>query len=785
MRVATDTRLLEVEPGASADVVVEVVNTAQVIDGMTTRVIGLPAETVTASPQLLPLFPDTAGQVTLSLAVPATQPAGRHPLTVEVSSQGARLAPAYVDVDMHVSAHPALGLAVHPKVIRARRSARFVLELENQGNVPLQVSLRALDPDRAITAEFGPESLRLEPGATAPVVLRVRGPRMLTGAEIDRSVTVEASATRADAPQDDDGEPEIQASQSTTVRLRQRPLISRGLLTILILAAIVALWALVFLLGIAKVFGGDPMTKQVPASFFAATAGQQGETPGGSGNGGAASGSGAANAAPAGALPKSGQVPAGIGGEITGTVTATSNHQPVGRILVQALRQTPDGLEVVSSAATQADGTYTLAGLFPTSYYLKFSASGFRTAWYPNAPSRAKAQEVRTVAQGTRNGIDQTIKGLPASISGKIDPGDTLSPVPTTVTARPLSAAAGSGNGGSGNTDSGTAASSAPGAIAATAVTDDSGKYELTGLPAPGTYQLTFTADGYQVTSVVDTVGGGERRLEPTVRLGAATGRISGMVTSGSTPLGGASVSTTVHGKELTVKTPTTGAVGAFSLRNLPTPGTYVITFSAPGHGTRTMIIDLEAGQSRGNLSADLAAGTGSVTGKVTGPEGKGVGGVRVTIGGRASAAGANPSSTTTLTKGAVGTYAINGLHAPGSYTLTFTKKGYAPASIPIHLSGNGAPPTANAQLSSDVGSISGKVTGSGCAGATITARNGQPGAAWTGTSSSGNCTYRIAGLTPGTYSVTVSADGRQQQTAIVTVVAGESTRVPSLRLGG
>src|SRR5206468_335101 len=139
---------------------------------------------------------------------------------------------------------------------------------------------------------------------------------------------------------------------------------SRGLLTALILASVVALWAAVFLLGLTKVFSGDPMTKAVPASFFAAGSGDAAAGSSGGGGGG--------SKAPAGALPKSGQLPPGVGGEITGTVTAASDRQPVGRILVQAWRQGRNGLQLASSAATQADGTYTVAGLFPTSYYLKF-----------------------------------------------------------------------------------------------------------------------------------------------------------------------------------------------------------------------------------------------------------------------------------------------------------------------------------------------------------------------------------------------------------------------------
>ncbi|MDT4946372.1 MAG: hypothetical protein QOH14_3105 [Pseudonocardiales bacterium] len=784
MRVASDTRQLAVDPGGTAAVVLEVVNTGEVIDGITARVIGLPDQLVSSQPALLPLFPDASGQLTLSLSVPQTHPAGRHPLTVEVVSHGARLPSQFVDVDMDVSARPAMRLAALPRVIRARRSGRFVFELTNEGNVPLDVTLRAADADRSSRTEFAPGSVRLEAGAVAPVLLTVRGPRMFTGAEIDRTVSVEAVARRAEAltaaPAESVIETEPPLIRETSVRLRQRPLVSRGLLTALILVGIVALWAGVFLLGLTKVFSGDPMTKSAPASFFAASAGGSGS--GGSSGAGGTGGTGAAGAggtgagaAPAGALSKTGQLPPGMGGEITGSVNAANDQQPVGRILVEAIRIGRKGPVVVSSAATQADGSYTLAGLFPTSYYIKFSASGFRPQWYPGAASQNAGQLVTAVAQGTTKGVNAIVKGNPASISGKVNPGDTLTPVTTTVTARPLLGA-----------DTGKAI--------ATTTTSAAGQYTLPNLPAPGSYQLTFTTPGYQASTVVDTVSGGDERLEPTVTLGASTGQISGTVADKGAALGGATISTTVGGKALTVITPTTGQVGAFVLGNLPTPATYVITFSAPGHGSVTTIVDLTAGQSRAGLTADLAAGTGSVTGRLVDAAGNGLGGATVTVGGATSStsgatAGTAPT-TTTLTSGSVGSFAINGLTAPGAYTLTFTLAGYSPASVPVTLKDNGAPPNVLVTLTTQLGSISGTVSAPGGAaqiGATITATNGHR--SWTATSSAAGGAlpsggYLISGLEPGTYSVTVTAPGRSQQTAMVTVVAGRTTR-QNLLVGG
>lgn len=797
MRVVADPRHLAVEPGKSTAVVLDVVNTEDVIDGVSANVIGIPTECVSAQPALLPLFPDSGGTVTLTLSVPSTHPAGRHPLTVEVVSHGTAVPPNYLDLDLDVTARPGLRLDAQPKLVRARRSARYVLELANYGNVPLDVTLSASDPDRKVRPTFTPRRRTVEPGAVAAVMLVLRGPRMFTGADVDRTVTVEANAqpltapvpALAPPPPPDGPVPGIPAQETTAVLVpvveeptegsdafdgpppvaceiplafRQRPFIGRGLLTAGILLTIVAAWAAIFLIGLSKVFANDPMTKEAPASFFAST-----KNPASSGNQALAAVSRPQDggAVPAGALSKAGQLPAGTGSTINGTVIAADDSQPVGRILVRAYRVGPNGLIAMSSTASQVDGTYTLAGLFPTDYYIQFSADGYRTQWYPNQPSQSHAQPITAVAQGVTSGIDASIVGERASVSGTVDAGDTLRPVITTVTARPL-------------------LGPQTGQAVATTKTQPSGAYRLVGLAAPETYELTFTTPGYQESTLVDDVSGGDARLEPTVMLGASTGQISGVVTSGTAPIGGARVSTTVGGNALNVLTPTTGQVGAYVLANLPTPATYVITFSSPGNGTTTQVVDLAAGQSRAGLNISLVGGTGSIKGQVMGPGNTGLGGATVAVGGAVNKSGATPTATT-LTTGIPGSFTINGLAVPGSYTLTVTLAGFSVASVPVELTGNAAAPNVVVHLTAQLGSISGAVLGPDgrpFAGATITATNGQKSLSATSESSDGG--YLIANLDPGSYSLTVTAPGLRQQTALITVSPGATTK-QNLRLGG
>ncbi|HEY2297559.1 MAG TPA: carboxypeptidase regulatory-like domain-containing protein [Jatrophihabitans sp.] len=785
MRAATENRVVGADPGTAAKVVVDVVNTGEVIDGISANVIGLPPECATSTPAMLPLFPTSSGQLTVSLAIPSSYPAGRHPITVELVSNGAGAPSQFLDLDLDVAPKPSMAVNPAPRVVRARRSGRFVVEVKNDGNLPIDVALRAADVDRAAKVTFTPEQLRVEAGATVPVLLHVRGPRMFTGSEVERPVQVVATATRADlAPDADPSAADVEvAPRETNVRLRQRPLISRGMLTALVLLSIIALWAGVFLLGLTKVFSNDPMTKAAPASFFVATQGGSGGS--GSGAQGARdNGSTDGNGAPAGSLPKSGQLPAGIGAQITGTVISASTEQPVGQILVEAYRASSKSKSAVSSAATQSDGTFTLAGLFPTQYVLKFSANGgFKPVWYPNAPSRAGSRAVNTQAQGTTTGINAVIRGLPASISGTVDPGDTLHKVQTAVTARPLDVAGGS-------------------ARSRTVTTDAAGKYTITGLAAPASYQLTFTTPGYQTSTLLDTVNGGDQRIEATVTLGAAQGAISGVVVAGTSindaKVGGATVSTTVGGKTISVLTPTAGAVGTFVIPNLPTPATYVLNYSAPGRGTWTEVVELAAGQSYAKALGKLTNGTGTINGIVRdGKSSAGLGGVTVTVGGSAASTTGDPGTsataptTTTLTNGNVGGFYFSGL-PDGRYTVTFSLDGYTTASVPVTLDSSLPPgkraPEVQVRLYKQAGDIKGivYVDGQPMPGATITATDGTT--TYTATSSAAGGLlpaggYDLAALPPGTYSVTASAPGAGQQTRIVKVGRGKTVNGQNLSL--
>ena len=377
------------------------------------------------------------------------------------------------------------------------------------------------------------------------------------------------------------------------------------------------------------------------------------------------------------------------------------------------------------------------------------------TLWYPSAAASAAAKAVKAVAQTVTDGVNLTITGDPAVINGKVDVGDVTTPVVTTVVARATWA----------RDDA---------ALTRTVKAAADGTYSLPDVVAPGTYELSFTAKGYQPATLTETVTGGQTRFAPSVTLQSGAGQISGMVTDGTRPLGGVVVTTTVAGAPVVVGTPTLGAVGTFVIPGLPTPGTYVVTFTADGFTPSTVVVDLTAGESKTGLTVALTGGAGTVTGRVLGPDGNGLGRATVTATG-----GPTPVTGTSLTTGTVGTFTLAGLK-PGLYTLMVTLAGYAPQSVAVDLSTGVAPPV-TVTMRPSWGTVQGVVRAGagavGAAGVQVQATDGQHTWTTTSTAAAGTPTgfYSFGELPPGVYSVTLSQAGRVVVTAVVTVVAGST----------
>src|SRR4029453_19370166 len=115
----------------------------------------------------------------------------------------------------------------------------------------------------------------------------------------------------------------------------------------------------------------------------------------------------------------------------------------------------------------------------------------------------------------------------------------------------------------------------------------------------------------------------------------------------------------------------TEGDVGSFALRSLVTPQIYTLTISREGYKSETRTVSLGVAQQADGGTIVLERSTGSILGTVSqvgvGP----IGGVTGTI----STADTTVTTVTSST-GFVGSYFVEELPVPATYTITFAKPG-------------------------------------------------------------------------------------------------------------
>ena len=111
---------------------------------------------------------------------------------------------------------------------------------------------------------------------------------------------------------------------------------------------------------------------------------------------------------------------------VSGTVTGP-NGDPVQRECVNAVTNTPNGLDGVGNATTAADGTYTLQGLPPGSFLIYFqdcnNVGPFLDQWWDNQPDASTAVAVAVTAGSTTTGIDAQLAAA-GQIQGHVTDGD-------------------------------------------------------------------------------------------------------------------------------------------------------------------------------------------------------------------------------------------------------------------------------------------------------------------------------------------------------------------------
>ena len=555
MRARLTTQQYSAFVGVPFEIIVQVQNDEEIIKEVHARPGFIPSDSYVSRPLVISLFPAETADIQLEITLPRETPAGLYQLPIEVSDENGPI--GTLTADIQVAPFDDLTVAVSPRVVSAGSKATFVVTTTNRGNRPTGVSLTAGDADRALKFTIEPRRAQLEGGQAVAFSVNAKGKRPFVGNAIPRAIQIDV-ATRT-------------TSTSETVTLTQKPRLSRGLLTALLLLSIIVIWAVVFSAGFRSALAGQKPKKAVHTEWVT------------------------------GAKPD----PSVSIGSISAQVVAASDGRSLARMIVSA--ELVDKSRPATAASSDEDGVVTLSGLTTGVYKLTVSGDGYVDQLLPDT--------VRVVPSDVPLALSDDIEmvGKPAFIKGLTSGGDP-SPI-STVEARLM-------------------INEVPSGEVVTATSDATGVFSIDNLPSPGRYRLTFNAPGFEPIVLSQEVAAGETVTMPTVKLQAGPGSITGMVVDqAGLPLGGAAITATAGSDVIATVTPTSGAeIGKFILAELRTPATYLIQVSLEGYGTQTLTLKVGPGEGLAlDTSIIMSKGTGVVRGAVTDTSGAAIGGVSVT----------------------------------------------------------------------------------------------------------------------------------------------------------
>ena len=761
MYVEISPRRLDAVPAQPQALSITISNTSDVISGYSLRFLGADPSWITIADTEVSLFPDETRTITAELRVPHGMIAGERRISVQVRELTPPESTHIEEIVLVVPESRSVVMRPDPMTAMAGRQARFGLLIDNTGNSPIRSRLTGTDPERQVRFVFVPPVLDLPPGEHAVVELRAKARRPFMGGPAVRVLSLGLEDPRPEGALPDPApatpeqklalrrkpvknpgapSPDSDLPALANVTFVQKAALTRGPLSLVGLLFALTVFALVITLALSKIVGQSTADRNLALEIAQAR------------NAAASSGTSG----------------------MAGTVRLLTSGAGVRAVAVDVY-PAGDTAAPVATTSTDRSGAWTVSNLPAGDYKITFRGAGFVQLWYPQALSADNAETVTVETNGQRAGLDVSLGGVPASISGTVV-GEDVSAASVSLTM-PLA---------------GTAAVESSGAVVQTVPVGADGTFTLANVPSPSVYELVVSKTGYATSTQRIDVSAGEERTGVEITLRKGDGLISGTVSSASGPLGGVSIVATSGQTEVSTISLTGEDAGTFTLRGLPTPGSYTVVATKAGYASQTLTLTLSKGQKLTGVGLTLGKSSGSLSGTVSLlPDRRPVGGVTVTV-----TDGENTVVTASQSSGDVGAWRVGGLAIPGTYTVSFSRSDLAGQTLSVSLDGAG-------QITPD--SQGGSVTSSGIsvalspstavvkgvisqptdAGATTTSPVGEV----TVQLSSGTATYsvitasvpaadqgryRIDGVPPGTYTVSVSRNGVSPTSTILQLRAGQ-----------
>lgn len=765
MRLDVAPRRLATASGEPVALAVEISNTGTVISGYTVRVLGADPSWVTVDEPRPRLFPGESTTVGVLLAPPDSMPAGERRVAVQVRELTGDQRTSVEEVVLEVEERRDLQVALDPTTVTAGRRGVFGVFLENRGNTTVRGRLLGTDPERKITFTFDPPRFDLAPGEHAVLELRAQARRRLFGSPEPRTFELRVDDGRRPAPPSPELAPVPGPSGSSRAAvtshaldapaadgeppaamgvLVQRPVFTRGLLALLGLLLAITVFALVITTALGSVVQQSAADRDLAL-----------------------------------AVAQARDQPAGAGtSAVSGQVLDLQTGEPVSDVSVEIFDEA-DTAAPVTTVSTGETGQFRLAALPAGTYKLRVIGSGLTATWYPASATDADAEPVTLTAGQTVDGLTVLVGGVPATISGTVVGDDVAGAV--VRLELPLDGPVLEGRVTPETGEAPSVVSS--GAVVRSVPVGGDGRFELTQVPSPAVFDLVTTRLGATTQVQRIDLAAGENRTGLEIQLLDGDGTISGLVTGADGPIGGASVVASFAGTAIRTVSLTQDQVGAFTLRGLPTPGTFTVVVSADGFAPATLTLDLGAGQQLTGVSATLGAASGALSGVVTAPGDPG--GVTVTV-----TDGAVTRQTVTQSSAPVGSWSLSGLRIPSTYTVTFTRPDLESQVVSVSIDGFGRLTTGAASatgvdvtMRSATAVLTGTVRQRGPGGVAparnvqVTATSGaeQRVVTTSSTPEADAGRFVLENLPPGTWTVTFSRPGTQTLSTVVTLAAGQT----------
>ena len=438
-------------------------------------------------------------------------------------------------------------------------------------------------------------------------------------------------------------------------------------------------------------------------------------------------------------------------GSITGAVTGPADS-PLAGVTIELVSPDDDSA-VIATTSTAADGSYQVSGLNEGTFKVRASGAGFSTRYF-GGDGFGDAAEVDVQLGEPSDGVDFALEGRPGSVEGQVVADDPTGAFAILVrTAESIDGA----------TDA---------EVQRAEVAPD-GTFLFPEVPSPAIYELQISKPGFTAEPRPVRLAGGEAAQGIEIILREGNGTISGAVLGPAGPLGNVTIEATDGVASISTVSLTTGDLGAFTLRDLPTPGTYTVTFSREGFATESLSIALNEIVTVEDVSVRLVPAEGTIEGIVRSADGSALGGATITVSG-----GEVSRTTTSASVDIPGSYRLDELPTPGTYTVTFSAPGYISQTRAVDLesvAGTSAAVAIDAVLVRSVAEVTGTVTAAGVevALARVTVTNGVT-TYTTITANDPSGVYHLAGIPAGVYTLTVERTGSATASRLISLDAGD-----------